>query len=225
MKVLIVEDEQKLADALKRGLSNKGYTAETISEGDKALERILLYHDDYDVVILDLMLPGMDGATICATVRERGVTIPIIILTARNETETKVELLKIGADDYLAKPFSFEELNARIMAVLRRPKESTPTVLHVQDLELNPFEHIVTRHGKEVKLTLKEFTLLEYFMRNPDRVINREELLNHVWDFNYTSFFSNPLDVHIKNLRKKIDYAHDSSIFETVRGIGYKLRS
>ena len=225
MKVLIVEDEQKLADALQRGLSNKGYTAETISDGEKALERILLYHEDYDVVVLDLMLPGMDGGAICAAVRERGIAIPIIVLTARNETEVKVELLKIGADDYLAKPFSFEELNARIMAVLRRPKESTTTILQIQDLELNPFEHTVKRDGKAINLTLKEFTLLEYFMRNPNRVINREELLNHVWDFNYTSFFSNPLDVHIKNLRKKIDYANSPSIFETVRGIGYKLRS
>lgn len=224
MKVLIVEDEHKLAEALKRGLASKGHTGDIVEDGEKALERIVLYHEDYDVVVLDLMLPSLDGLSICRRVREQNIHIPILILTARGETETKVELLHAGADDYLAKPFSFEELDARINALLRRPHESMPTTLKVQDIELDPQRHIVTKDQKPVNLTLKEFALLEYFMRNPNRVINREELLNHVWDFNYTSFFSNPLDVHIKNLRKKIDHAQGPSIFETVRGVGYKLR-
>ena len=223
MKVLVVEDEEKLAKALAQGLEAKGYTVDVIGDGEKALERIILYHDDYDIVILDLMLPTTDGRAICREVRERNISIPIIILTARDETDTKVEMLRTGADDYLAKPFSFEELDARLQALLRRPQESKSTVLKVKDIVLNPADRTVTRDGKPIQLTLKEFALLEYFMRNPNRVINREELLNHLWDFNYTSFFSNALDVHIKNLRKKIDYDKDTSILETVRGIGYRM--
>ncbi len=223
MKVLVVEDEEKLADALSRGLQAKGYTVDVIPDGEKALERIILYHDDYDIVVLDLMLPTTDGQTICREVRERKISIPIIILTARDETDTKVELLRTGADDYLAKPFSFDELDARIQALMRRPQEAKSTILSVKDIVLNPAERTVTRDGKPIQLTLKEFSLLEYFMRNPDRVINREELLNHLWDFNYTSFFSNALDVHIKNLRKKLDYDKESSILETIRGIGYRM--
>lgn len=223
MKVLIVEDEEKLAEAIARGLKSKGYTADTVSDGARALERIILYHEDYDVIILDLMLPSLDGQSICKEVRGRNINTPIIILTARDETESKVEMLHGGADDYLAKPFSFEELDARIIALLRRPSQAAQTVLRYKNIVLNPAKRTVERDGELISLTLKEFALLEYFMRNQHRVINREELLNHLWDFNYTSFFSNALDVHIKNLRRKIDNEKDYSIFETVRGIGYKL--
>lgn len=223
MKVLVIEDEVKLADALARGLGNRGYTVDIISDGEKALERIFLYHEDYDIILLDLMLPNVDGQTICMRVRERNISKPIIILTARDETNTKVDLLRCGADDYLAKPFSFEELDARMIALLRRPVESKNTILQVADITLDPAKRTVYRGSKNIALTLKEFALLEYFMRHPNRVINREELLNHLWDFNYTSFFSNALDVHIKNLRKKIDDGKGTSIIETVRGIGYKL--
>lgn len=223
MKVLVVEDEPKLLDVLQRGLTAKGYTADTIADGKEALDRIVLYKDDYDVVVLDLLLPGMDGHTICRLAREKGVKTPILILTALDEVKSKVDLLNSGADDYLHKPFSFDELDARLNALLRRPQETIPTVLEVDDIELNTAERTVTRDGKPVSLTLKEFALLEYFMRHPNQVINREELLNHLWDFNYTSFFSNSLDVHVKNLRKKIDHGRDTSIIETVRGIGYKL--
>lgn len=225
MKVLIVEDETKLAEALRRGLLAKGYAADALGNGEEALERIVLHNDDYDAIVLDLMLPGMDGHTILRKVRERGIKIPVLVLTARDETLTKVELLRSGADDYLIKPFSFEELDARLNALMRRPETVVPTVLQVGDIELDTGARLVRRAGEPIKLTLKEFSLLEYFMRNPDRVINREELLNHLWDFNYTSFFSNSLDVHIKNLRKKIDYEGKPSILETVRGIGYKLRA
>lgn len=224
MKILIVEDEQKLAEALARGLGSKGYTVDVIMDGGEALERIMLHHEDCDFVVLDLMLPTVSGEAICKAVRDNGITVPILILTARDTTDTKVDLLRTGADDYLSKPFSFEELDARIQAILRRPKEHAKIRLQVQDIVLDPTERTVTRDGKAITLTLKEFGLLEYFMRNPNRVINREELLNHLWDFNYTSFFSNALDVHIKNLRKKIDYEDGPSILETVRGIGYRLR-
>jgi len=223
MKILVVEDEAKLAESIERGLNHKGYAVDVVSDGEKALTRMSIHRDDYDVIILDLMLPTMDGLTICKTARERGVTTPILVLTARNETETKVELLLAGADDYLVKPFSFDELCARIQALLRRPTEALPQVLHIDDIELNPNEHTVHRDGKEIPLTLKEFGLLEYFMRHPNQVINREDLLSHLWDFNYTSF-SNVVDVHVKNLRRKLDAAGNAGILETIRGIGYRIR-
>lgn len=222
MKILLVEDEQKLSAALSRGLGLEGYTVDTIADGKKALTRISLHRSDYDLIILDLMLPGMDGHEICKQVREMNITIPILILTARNETDTKVQLLLTGADDYLVKPFSFAELVARIRALLRRPNESLPETLKVGGLELNPTERRVTRDGKEIPLTLKEFGLLEYFMRHPNQVVNREDLLNHLWDFNYVGF-SNVVDVHVKNLRRKLDEGGNANILETVRGIGYRL--
>lgn len=224
MKILIVEDEQKLAEAISRGLATKGYAADIVNDGKKALTRISLHRNDYDLVILDLMLPSMDGEAICKAVREANVTIPILVLTARNEVDNKVNVLLAGADDYLVKPFSFEELCARIHALLRRPAETLPSVLRIQDIELNPIEHTVTRNGKPIPLTLKEFGLLEHLMRRPNEVVNREDLLNHLWDFNYESF-TNVVDVHIKNLRKKLDRSGVPSVLETVRGIGYRLRA
>lgn len=223
MKILIVEDEKKLAEALARGLTMKGYTVDAVEDGEKALTRISLHRSDYDLVILDLMLPNMDGFEICKKVREMGVTLPILVLTARNETETKVQLLLAGADDYVVKPFSFEELAARVQALMRRPQEAMPQTLKVHDIELNPVERRVLRNGKEIPLTLKEFGLLEYFMRHPNQVVNREDLLSHLWDFNYASF-SNVVDVHVKNLRRKLDDSGGANVLETVRGIGYRLR-
>lgn len=223
MKILLVEDEEKLADALSRGLKLKGYAVDVVHDGKKALNRISLHRTDYDLVILDLMLPSMDGQEICKTAREWGVTTPILILTARSETDRKVELLLSGADDYLVKPFSFEELAARVHALLRRPTATLPSVINVNDIELNPVERTVRRDGKEVPLTLKEFGLLEYFMRHPNQVVNREDLLTNLWDFNYASF-SNVVDVHVKNLRKKLSDDASEDPLETVRGIGYRLR-
>lgn len=221
MKILLVEDEQKLATALVRGLGLEGYTVDHIADGKKALTRISLHRSDYDLVILDLMLPSMDGYEICKQMREMNITVPILILTARNETDTKVQLLQSGADDYLVKPFSFSELTARTRALLRRPSEKLPETLKIADIELNPGERRVKRSGRDVPLTLKEFGLLEYFMRHPNQVVNREDLLNHLWDFNYVGF-SNVVDVHVKNLRRKLD-ANGESVLETVRGIGYRL--
>lgn len=221
MKVLLVEDEQKLADALSRGLAHEGYTVDIVADGKKALTRISLHRADYDIVILDLMLPSMDGLEICRQVREMNITIPILVLTARAETDTKVQLLLSGADDYLVKPFSFAELVARLKALLRRPTESLPETLKIADIELNPAERRVRRDGKEIPLTLKEFGLLEYFMRHPGVVVNREDLLNHLWDFNYAGF-SNVVDVHVKNLRRKLG-SDRGDLLETVRGVGYRL--
>jgi len=223
MKILLVEDEQKLAIALKKGLELQGYAVDAVADGKKALTRISLHRNDYDLVILDLMLPTMSGQEICKEMRARDVTVPILVLTARAETDMKVDLLLTGADDYLVKPFSFSELSARIRALLRRPNQTVPEVLRSDDIELNPITRRVTRGGQDVPLTLKEFGLLEYFMRNPDKVVNREDLLNHLWDFNYVGF-SNVVDVHVKNLRRKLGGAGED-ILETVRGIGYRLRA
>jgi len=223
MRILIVEDEAKLAEATKKGLELKGFTVDWIAEGEKARTRMMLYRDEYDLVLLDLMLPEVDGATICRDVREAGVTTPIIVLTARDETDMKVDLLNLGADDYLAKPFSFDELVARINAVLRRPETALPSVLTVRDITLDPAKHTVTKGGKEVSLTLKEFSLLEFFMRHPNEAVKRETVLDHVWSFDFPAF-SNVLDVHMKNLRKKLDdYGESDPLFETIRGIGYRL--
>ncbi len=222
MRILLVEDEEKLAKALVLGLSKKGYAVDYITDGEKAMKRIALNHKDYDLVILDLMLPSMDGLAICTKMRESMIMTPILILTARDEMDTKVNLLLSGADDYLVKPFSFDELCARIAVLLRRPNESLPSVISFGDITLDPSQHVVTKNGKPTPLTLKEFVLLEYFMRHPNIVINREELLTHLWDFNYSSF-SNVVDVHVKNLRKKLGLDKGSILLETVRGVGYKL--
>jgi DNA-binding response OmpR family regulator len=223
MRILLVEDEEKLAKAIVRGLTKKGYAVDYITQGDKALDRISLNHKDYDLVILDLMLPGLDGAAITKSMRDYNITTPILILTARDEVDSKVNLLLSGADDYLVKPFSFDELLARIQALLRRPVEMTPTILKIHDIELDPAQRKVHRGENEIPLTLKEFSLLEYFMRRPNEVINREELLTHLWDFNYDSF-SNVVDVHVKNLRRKLDTDDSEVVLETVRGVGYRLK-
>jgi DNA-binding response OmpR family regulator len=223
MHILIVEDEERLAKALKKGLELKGYAVDWLPDSEKALNRILLYRTEYDLIILDLMLPGLDGASITKRAREEGVKTPIIILTARNETEHKVDLLDRGADDYVVKPFSFEELLSRINAVLRRPASAKPVVLKVGPLEMDMATRVVRKDGEEVPLTLKEFALLECFMRQPGEVLSREKLFDHVWDFNSLSW-SNVLDVHMKNLRKKLGTTmHGEPLFETVRGVGYRF--
>ena len=224
MRIILVEDEIKLARLLSHGLIQKGYAVDVVNDGVKALNRILLNHIDYDLIILDLSLPGMDGTSINKTVREKNIPVPILILTARDEVKSKIDLLLSGADDYIVKPFSFDELVARIQTLLRRPTEMIPVILKVQDIELNAAEHKVYKSSNLIPLTLKEFVLLEYFMRNPNKVINREELLSHLWDFNYTSF-SNVVDVHIKNLRKKLDNVGEKNLLETIRGKGYRLKS
>lgn len=224
MRLLLVEDETQAAEILSEGLRRKGYAVDAVNDGVKAYNRISLHRQDYDLAILDLMLPGMSGLDICRQVRAEGITLPLLVLTARAEEEQKVSLLHAGADDYLVKPFSFDELTARIQAVLRRPVESIPTTLRFLDIELDPGEHTASRDGVPLTLTLKEFGLLEYFLRNPNQVINREDLIAHLWDFNYESF-SNVVDVHIKNLRRKLDGGTEPSVLETVRGIGYRLRA
>jgi DNA-binding response OmpR family regulator len=223
MKVLIVEDEEKLAEALKTGLKYEGFTVDVLGDGLRGENRILMCRGDYDVVILDLMLPGKNGFEICKTVREKGVTLPIIILTARDGVDDKILALNSGADDYLVKPFAFGELLARIRALLRRPRESLPELLQLNDLMLNPTTREVTRDGKHIDLTLKEFELLQYLMRHPNQVMGREDIFAHLWDFADSSL-SNVIDAHIKNLRKKIDEGYAKKLLETIRGVGYTIK-
>jgi DNA-binding response OmpR family regulator len=222
MKILVVEDNTKLAENLKQGLMQEGYAVDVIEEGLAAERRILINRDEYDLVILDRMLPGKDGVSICASWRENEVVVPVLMLTALGATDDKVTGLDSGADDYLAKPFAFKELLARVHALLRRPKQTSPLVLTLKDISINTTSRVVTHKNKPISLTLKEFMVLEYLMRNNNKVVTRDELYSHAWDFADSSF-SNTVDVHIKNLRKKI---HDNgTIIQTIRGVGYKMEN
>lgn len=222
MKILVVEDNIKLAENLKQGLMQEGYAVDVIGDGLIAERRILINRDEYDLVVLDRMLPGKDGILVCYSWRENGVVIPILMLTALNTTDDKVVGLDAGADDYLAKPFAFKELLARVHALLRRPKQSFPDILTCKDISINTTNRVVTYKGKPTPLTLKEFMVLEYLMRNSKKVVTRDELYSHAWDFADSSF-SNTVDVHIKNLRKKIK--DNGKIIQTIRGVGYKMES
>lgn len=224
MRILVVEDEEKLAKSLVTGFTRSGYAADYVLSGEEGKRRIELYGKDYDCVTLDLMLPGMDGFEVCRAVREQGVTVPIIVLAARDTEEDKVRALDCGSDDYLTKPFSFEELLARIRALLRRPHGVLPGELRVKGIVLAPAKREVYRDGRKIELTLKEFELLYYLMRQPGKVLSREDIYLHLWDFASNSM-SNIIDVHVKNLRKKIgDHDDDEKIIGTVRGVGYRVQ-
>ena len=221
MRILIVEDQQKLAESVKRGLEQKGYAVDMIHDGGQAMRRLEHDHHQYDLLILDRMLPNLDGMIICQALRKMDIHLPILMLTAKDAIEDRVQGLDAGADDYLVKPFSFEELVARISALLRRPTKSTLTELVLGDIVLDTVKHQVTKSGKRIDLTSKEFAILEYFIRNSNQVLSREQIMNHVWDFSADSS-SNVVDAHIKNLRKKIQKKNES-IIETVHGIGYRV--
>ncbi|MHB1390090.1 MAG: two-component system response regulator RppA [Thermoleophilia bacterium] len=222
MRILIVEDEIKLARALKQGLEQENYVVDCIYDGEAGQNRIALSHDRYDLLILDVMLPKISGIDVCAKVRKENVTLPILMLTARDTIDDRVLGLDAGADDYLVKPFDFKELLARIRALLRRPSTSLPPVLKIRDIELDPSTRKASRGGQEIPLTTKEFDMLEYFIRNAGQVLTREQILNSLWDFSFDSF-SNVIDVHIKNLRKKIEHGKKENILETIKGMGYRI--
>ncbi len=223
MRILIVEDEERLAKSLKKSLEKEGYAVDYVTDGETGQRRIEMYHNDYDLVILDLMLPKKDGFEVCTNVRSQNITVPILILTAKNDTNDKIVALDGGADDYLVKPFSLEELTARVRALMRRPSEAMPAELQIQDLVMNLATRKVMRNNREIYLTVKEFALLEYLMRHPNQVLNRNQISDHIWGFDFDSF-SNVVDVHIKNLRKKIE-TRAGKILETVRGVGYRIRA
>ena len=223
MKILVVEDNEKLAKSLKKGLEQEGYAADYITDGEAGQRRLEVGVKDYDLVILDRMLPKRDGVSVCKNWREQDIMTPVIMLTAKDMDEDKIFGLDSGADDYLIKPFSFLELLARIRALLRRPKTTLPSELKIKDLVLNVSTRKVFRDQREVCLTLKEFAILEYLVRHPNQVLDREQIISHVWDFAFDSS-SNLVDVHIKNLRKKLEKKNDEKILETIRGIGYRIK-
>jgi DNA-binding response OmpR family regulator len=220
VKLLLVEDNRKLTEHIRQGLVQEEYAVDVIEDGLVAQNRVLMNKDDYDLIILDRLLPGKDGVSVCMTWRDKGIVIPIIMLTALDSTEDKVAGLNAGADDYLVKPFAFEELLARIHALLRRPPQLAPDILTAGSIQIDTTKREATHKGKALSLTLKEFMVLEYLMRHPNTVVTRDTLYSHAWDFADSSF-SNTVDVHIKNLRKKIK--DNGTIIQTVRGVGYRM--
>jgi two-component system OmpR family response regulator len=222
MRVLVVEDEAKMASLLRRALEREGYAVDVAGTGEDALW--LGTENDYDAVVLDVMLPPPDGFEVCRTLRTRGRWAPVLLLTARDAVEDRVAGLDAGADDYLAKPFSFAELYARLRALTRRGARERPATLTVGDLVLDPAAHLVCRDGRPVELSPKEFALLELFMRHPGEVLTRTQMLEHVWDFAYDGR-SNVVDVYVRYLREKVDRPFGRESIETVRGVGYRLRA
>lgn len=221
MRVLIVEDEPKLASLLKRGLTEEGHVAEVADRGEEALW--MARATAFDAVVLDVMLPGMDGFATCRELRARQIWTPVLMLTARDAVEDRIRGLDAGADDYLAKPFSFSELLARLRALGRRAPVERPTILSVGDLKLDPAAHRAWRGDVDLPLSAKEFTLLELFMRRPGITLSRELLLEGAWDLAFESR-SNVVDVYIRYLRDKVDRPFGRASIETVRGAGYRLR-
>jgi DNA-binding response OmpR family regulator len=221
MKALIIEDEPKIGHALKRGLEQERFIVELYDDGEMGLSAAL--SGDYDVMILDRMLPSIGGLEICRRIREAKIKTPILILTAKSQIRDRVEGLDAGADDYLVKPFSFEELLARIRALLRRPTDCSGNTLHVGDLMLNTVNFEVRRGKKRIKLTNTEFALLEYMMRNQGRVLSKDKIIGHVWDFD-SDVLPNTVEAYIKSLRKKID-AHGKPLIKTSRGFGYIINA
>jgi two-component system OmpR family response regulator len=221
MRVLVVEDEAKLAGLLRRGFVEEGHAADVAGTGDDALWRVAAI--EYDAIVLDVMLPGIDGFEVCRRLRERGVWTPVLMLTARDAVTDRVAGLDAGADDYLAKPFSFAELLARLRALARRGTVERPAVLEVGDLRLDPATRRAWRGRDEIALSAKEFAVLETLMRRPGRVLSRYELLERAWDSAY-EHRSNVVDVYVRYLREKIDRPFGRSSLETVRGVGYRLR-
>ncbi len=221
MRILLVEDEEKIIDFLKRGLKENKFAVDVARDGEEGL--YLSDINPYDLIILDLMLPKIDGITICKQIRGKKNNTPILILTARNQVNDRIKGLNSGADDYLAKPFAFTELLARIRALLRRQREEKDDVLKIGDLEANLLTHEVVRGGKKVPLTSKEYALLEYMMLHSGQVITRTMISEHVWNEDFHSL-SNVIDVHIRYLRKKIDNGFKKKLIHTLRGTGYILK-
>lgn len=222
MRILVVEDEHRIAQAIKKGLEQERYAVDAVYNGTDGFD--LASTEDYDLIVLDVMLPEMNGVTICRELRKKKIHTPILILTAKGQTEDKVLGLDSGADDYLTKPFSFEELLARIRALSRRPEQTTNTILSVEDLSLNTKTYSVQRAKTSINLSNKEFSLLEYLMRNPNTVITKEQIIAHVWNYD-ADVLPNTVEVYIRNLRNKIDrpFKNKKELLHTVRGFGYKI--
>ena len=220
MRVLLIEDDVTIARLLKEGLEDESYAVDVANDGSEGYRTAAA--DDYDVIILDIMLPGMNGYEVCRALRNDGNKTPILMLTARDAERDIVEGLDTGADDYLAKPFSFDVLLARIRALLRRPNEKLEEILQVGDLKLDPSSKKVTRASQEISLTAKEYGVLEYLMRNKGKVLSKEQIISHVWDFD-ADVLPNNVELFIMFLRRKIDKPFKSKLIHTVSGFGYKL--
>lgn len=221
MKCLVVEDDQRIAELVSKRLSSDGFLVSTEHEGTLALDRLL--RERFDVAILDIMIPGRDGLSVLRAIREQGVHTPVLLLTARSSLVERVEGLEYGADDYLTKPFHIEELSARVRALARRAKSEILTVLSFEDLSLHLSKREVLRAGESIELTNREFALLEYFLRNAERVLSRTQICEHVWGY-YFDVNDNLVDVYVKRLRKKIELDGRPRLIQTIRGVGYSLR-
>jgi heavy metal response regulator len=221
MRILVVEDEKKVASFLKKGLEEEHYAVDTAFDGEEGL--VLAHINEYDLIILDIMLPKQDGMEVLRRIRANGSTVPIMMLTAKDSTDEIISGLDSGSDDYLTKPFSFAELLARVRALLRRRVKEKTDFLTVSDLSLTLSTHQVKRGEKKIELTSKEYALLEYFMRNPNRVLTRTLIAEHVWDYSFDSS-TNVVDVYVNYLRKKIDRGFEKRLIYTIRGSGYMMK-
>lgn len=220
MRLLIVDDEQRLATILKKGFSEEGFAVDTAFDGEEGL--YLAQNESYDAIILDITLPKKSGLDVCRVLRMSSVKTPIIILTAKTALEDKITLLNSGADDYLTKPFAFIELKSRIHALLRRSSTNSNPLLVLGDLTVDPIKHAVVKNGDKIKLTPKEFAILELLLRHPDEVITRTMITEHVWDYNFDGM-SNIVDVFVASLRRKIDKKSKHKLIHTIHGVGYKI--
>jgi len=220
MRILVVEDEHRIAGSIKKGLEQERYAVDVVYDGNQGFD--LASTENYDAIILDLMLPGMDGNTLCRNLRNDQIHTPVIMLTARGQVEDKVRGLDIGADDYISKPFSFEELLARIRAVTRRCKATPGNELRINELIMDPKDFRVEMKGKQIILSKREFSILEYMMRNAGKVVSKDQIISHVWDYD-ADVLPNTVEVTVKNLRQKIDAKSKESYIKTIRGFGYKI--
>jgi DNA-binding response OmpR family regulator len=223
MRILVVDDEQSLLDQLKRALEGQRYMVETAMDGEEALDK--LFETPFDLIILDIMLPKRDGLSVLREIRQAGMTTPVLMLTARGEIDDKIKGLDLGADDYLPKPFSLDELLARARALFRRSGGQVDSVLQVKDLRLDTVSREVTKGGRPLELTAREFSILEFLLYNKNRAVSRFSLAEHVWGDDFDPFsMSNFMDVHIKNLRRKIGDSGHGTIIRTIRGVGYIIK-
>lgn len=220
MRLLLIEDEKRLASVVKKGLLEQHFAVDCVFDGEEGL--YLAESESYDAIILDLVLPKIDGITLCKRLRERKIKTPILMLTARSQVEDKVIGLDSGADDYLVKPFEFSELKARLRALLRRSHNQPEPIIHIDDLEIDPLKHTVKRGDKMISLTPKEFAILEYLARHKNEVLTRTQIMEHTWDYNFETL-SNVVDVFIATLRKKIDRGFKKRLIHTIHGVGYKI--
>lgn len=221
MRILIVEDEKKVASFIKKGLEEEYFSVDIAYNGKEGLEYAT--NEEYDLLLLDVMIPYIDGLTLTKELRKRKLTTPILLLTVKDSTQAKVEGLDAGADDYLTKPFAFEELTARIRALLRRNENQKMSVLTIGDLTIDLLAHKVTRSNVEIILTPKEFSILEYLMRNKNKIVSRTKLIEHVYDYHFDTE-TNIVDVYINKLRAKVDQNHEKQLIHTVRGVGYTIK-